>query len=273
MAVLNSRTVIGILWVFTALYLQSSMAFKYEIQRMSTQVLQAESVTEFGIETVLTAIAYIGVYFLAAGAFEYANPAEKDEKRIAEIKKEISYGIWAVVANTTYACFWLYYLDPLTPWFGYYANRTYTPLDFVVNVLTYMFFFDGWFYWTHRLLHTRAAWKYIHFHHHQFLHPTAFAQDAVHPFEAVLQGAFGHHLVTLFLPMHPITHIIAGFSTAIFAIAAHDGRQYDVNDHCRHHTHKHVNFGLYWGLWDYICGTRYSDKAPLWEKAYKTLDE
>ena len=27
-----------------------------------------------------------------------------------------------------------------------------------------------------------------------------------------------------------------------------------------HHYYGNVNFGLYWGLWDYICGTRFGGK-------------
>jgi len=143
-----------------------------------------------------------------------------------------------------------------------------------LNAGFYFFWMDTWFYWTHRYLHTRWAWRNIHYVHHALLMPTAFAQDAVHPLEAILQGPSGHHLSTLFMPMHPILLAIGGFSTSFYAIAAHDGRQFDLNDHMKHHTHKHVNYGLYWGFWDNICNTRYDPKSTAkWQRALKDLAE
>jgi len=224
--------------------------------------------------TTVTTFAYIGIYFLAAGAFEYANPAPKYEKRKAEISKELKYGITAVIVDVLYATMWLYWIDKYTPFYGYFQTRSYTITWFIIDIIAYMFIFDSWFYWTHRLLHKPWWWRNVHFHHHQFLYPTAFAQDAVHPFEAVFQGPMGHHLASILVPIHPVALAFFGFCTSIYAIAAHDGRQYDFNDHCKHHTHKHVNFSLYFGFWDKICGTRYTpSKTKKWEAAYKALED
>jgi len=74
-----------------------------------------------------------------------------------------------------------------------------------------------------QLLHTPWAWRYIHHIHHQFLTPTPFAQDAVHPVEGIVQGPLGHHLITLFTPIHPAAHAFLGFVTSVYAIGAHDG--------------------------------------------------
>jgi len=37
--------------------------------------------------------------------------------------------------------------------------------------------------------------------HHQFTEPSAFAQDAVHPFEAVLQDPIGTYSFTLYIQL------------------------------------------------------------------------
>lgn len=42
------------------------------------------------------------------------------------------------------------------------------------------------------------------------------------------------------------------------AVIAHDSRRGDLNQHHKHHYHKDVNFGLFWGFWDFLCGTRYN---------------
>lgn len=69
---------------------------------------------------------------------------------------------------------------------------------------------------------------------HNFVNPTAFAQDAVHPFEGVIQGPLGHYFASLCFPMHPVAHAAFGFFTSCYAIAAHDGRAYDLADHTVH---------------------------------------
>ena len=205
--------------------------------------------------------------------------------------RELELGLWMMFFNVAYAVSWLWLVDPHTPvrpvcsgpspptpprltltlpasprisrrqYYGYYATHEYTAFDFFLNLAAYMFFFDSWFYWTHRvrralrssarapthpcartglpspglissrprtahayqLLHLPWMWKYVHHIHHQFLTPTPFAQDAVHPIEGIVQGPMGHHIITLFVPIHPVAHALFGFLTSVYAIGAHDG--------------------------------------------------
>lgn len=148
----------------------------------------------------------------------------------------------------------------------------------------------------------RFFWRHIHYHHHTFIDPTAFAQVSIccyfnqmvlgccssnrsccsryNPiifFSVVILGPMGHQLSTVLFPVHPVSLAVYGFLTSIYAIAAHgriflslimilDGRSMDLNDHIKHHHYKNCNFALYWGLWDYICGTRYTPKMKRVEK-------
>ena len=50
------------------------------------------------------------------------------------------------------------------------------------QTLIYMFLFDSWFYFTHIFLHLDWWMEKVHKYHHSFYEPSAFAQDAVHPF-------------------------------------------------------------------------------------------
>jgi Delta7-sterol 5-desaturase len=131
-----------------------------------------------------------------------------------------------------------------------------------------MSLFDIWFYCTHVAMHYPVFWHYIHSFHHQFMEPSAFGQDAVHPLEAVLQGPCGHFMITLIFPMHPVLHSLFGFLTGLYAIFAHDGR-WDPADHNKHHYYTSCNYGLY-GFMDYIFGTKYKkslypvEYVPTW---------
>jgi hypothetical protein len=71
--------------------------------------------------------------------------------------------------------------------------------------------------------------------------------------------------------------------TIFYLVAAHDGRLGDFNHHYAHHNKgnslylfiirrlfiiiigkgrlHNFNYGLYWPLWDLICGTRYRDNS------------
>jgi len=199
-----------------------------------------------------------------------------------EIYSEVKVGIFIVFVNVTASTTWMFVFEPYTHYFAYYETHPYTLRSFVMSCMVYFFIADTWFYWTHRMLHLKWFWRHVHHSHHAYVYPTAFCQDAVHWFEAVIQGPCGHFLASLFYPMHPIFLAAAGFFTAAFAIAAHDGRALDVNGHTKHHTFKMgaskygiagCNFALYWGLWDFICGTRYDPKkATKWTPTRELYD-
>jgi len=268
-----TRTLSGILF-FVCLFCSQSEAAKLRVRHLARDLLELNSLSDWAIQTTLLTIAYSFSYLGTASVIEYTNPAPKDPQRIKAIKREIRLGILAMIINIGTATTWMWLIDPHTPYYGYYVHHPFTLQHFLVSTAIYFFITDAWFYWTHRWLHTKWAWKRIHYLHHTMLKPTAFAQDAVHPVEGTIQGPCGHHLAQLIYPIHPVMAAVYGFFTSTFAVAAHDGRPLlDPNGHYKHHTHKHVNYGLYFPLWDYICGTRYNPATQLWGRAYDTLEE
>ena len=97
-----------------------------------------------------------------------------------------------MATNVFFTLCWMRFIDPLVWTYGYFDTHQYTIWWFAGSILPYMFFFDTWFYWTHRWLHeSDYLWDKVHRIHHGFKQPTAFAQDAAHPFEALLQGPAG----------------------------------------------------------------------------------
>lgn len=225
--------------------------------------VRLNNLEEVFIFLIIGFIGYSFKFLLLATFFEYLNPTPKTEKRISNIQKEAYYSIIVMFFSVGYTTLWLYLVEPLLPYHDYYLTKEYGLKEFIMNVLVYMFFMDTWFYWTHRLGHVSWFFKNIHGFHHQFYKPTSFAQDASHPIEAIVQGPFAHCLSMILVPFHPLTLILLGFFTSCFAIAAHDSSYYDFNNHSVHHTHLKVNFGLYWGFWDYICNTRYNDTYQI----------
>eukprot|EP00004_Rigifila_ramosa_P008116 TRINITY_DN1929_c0_g1_i2.p1 TRINITY_DN1929_c0_g1~~TRINITY_DN1929_c0_g1_i2.p1 ORF type:complete len:273 (-),score=43.58 TRINITY_DN1929_c0_g1_i2:45-839(-) len=193
-------------------------------------------------------IGHYGTYLLFGGILEFTNPKPKNTARLNSIKREILTGLCILTMIAFWMTWWMDSVEPQLPYFGYYDTNPYTISDFLLSLFVYMFVFDTWFYWTHRMLHGRWFWKHVHYYHHSFTDPSGFSQDAMHPFETWLQMQ-GHVIPTFFMPVHPLAHSWFGFLTGVFAICAHDGRAMDLNGHMLHHQYKSCNFGLYWGFW------------------------
>uniref|UniRef100_A0A6B2LGA4 Fatty acid hydroxylase domain-containing protein n=1 Tax=Arcella intermedia TaxID=1963864 RepID=A0A6B2LGA4_9EUKA len=165
---------------------------------------------------------------------------------------------------------WMFYIEPKTYFYAYFDTRPYNIWWFLGSVLAYMFWFDTWFFWSHRWLHDfDILWNKVHYIHHQFKEPSCFAQFSVHPVEAALQGPVGHYMATLFFPFHPVALAVFGFLSSAWAIAAHDGRAGDFNSHYYHHSkgrgrHIYFNLGFLTPFWDWYCGTRWHEDHPQW---------
>ncbi|KAL4432996.1 hypothetical protein ABPG74_005369 [Tetrahymena malaccensis] len=236
----------------------------------SVRVLDIETFEDWAWASFYVGMFYVFKFLLVGGVLEITNPIPKTQYRTKMMKKQIYMGLWALffVITTTTLFFWK--VEKYMPYYGYYETNAFGIKEFLLNIIVYMFCFDTWFWFTHVLFHHPFLWKHVHVFHHQFVEPTAFGQDAVHPLEAIVQGPFGHFMCTLFYPMHPVAHSVFGLLTSFYAIFAHDGR-WDPNFHIAHHHYNDVNFGLYWGFWDKIFGTRYNPTKhgvykPTWER-------
>lgn len=224
----------------------------------STTLMSINTWGDAAFNYAFMTLVYMTTYLGISSAFELTNPKCGTPGRWELIRKEIGYGVPAILSIVAYATAWVALVEPHVPFYGYYATHRHTWEHFVAELLGYMLIFDAYFYLTHRWLHHPWMYRNIHYHHHQLYQTSAFAQDAVAIPEAVLQGPMGHFLVALLIPIHPISHALFGFLTAIYAIAAHDGREMDFNDHQKHHHFSSCNFGLYFSWLDRFFGTRYS---------------
>lgn len=149
-----------------------------------------------------------------------------------------------------------------------------------VALLVLLIGHDTWFYWTHRLLHTRAFWP-IHQLHHQSRTPTVLTAYAFHPLEALVNGAF-------ILPASLITPlsypVLVAFMVTMIArnAMAHGGREVfpagrdghprlgwmtTVTHHDLHHQRGAGNYGLYFSFWDRIMGTERADYLDAYRRA------
>jgi sterol desaturase/sphingolipid hydroxylase (fatty acid hydroxylase superfamily) len=138
---------------------------------------------------------------------------------------------------------------------------------------------DAYFYWTHRLMHTRALFRAFHGVHHLSRNPTPWTTYSFHPLESVV-AALGIVLILFVLPMHPLALLI--FHTISTAINVYGHLGYELYPrgwaqhplgrwintsvaHNAHHAQARHNFGFYFLFWDRWMGTL----DPAYEAKYR----
>lgn len=147
-----------------------------------------------------------------------------------------------------------------------------------VSLVLLMLIQDAHYYWTHRLLHHPRLFPFAHAGHHRSREPSPFASFAFDPVEAVAT-AWVLPLLVFLIPVNIWVIVVLLTLMTITAVMNHCGRELwpdrwvrsgpgaqwiTATHHSRHHTHMKTNYGLYFRLWDRICGTDAMppDQAP-----------
>ena len=155
-------------------------------------------------------------------------------------------------------------------WTQVYTGWNDYPLWYLpLSVIAYLFAHDTWFYWTHRWMHEPRAFRIAHAVHHASRPPTAWAAMSFHPVEA-LTGAVVIPALVFLVPIHvAMLGLVLGIMTVmgvtnhmgweIFPRALVHSRVGDwvitASHHQLHHERYRCNYGLYFRVWDRLCGT------------------
>jgi Delta7-sterol 5-desaturase len=138
-----------------------------------------------------------------------------------------------------------------------------------LSILLALFLHDTWFYWTHRLMHRPFWFKLAHSVHHVSRPPTAWTAMSFHPWEAVT-GAVVIPVLVFVVPMHVSAVAVVLSVMTLMGITNHMGWEmfprFVVNGppgkwlitathHQQHHDAYRGNYGLYFRIWDRLCGT------------------
>ena len=136
----------------------------------------------------------------------------------------------------------------------------------VGSFLLSMLLFDTWFYWLHRLIHSRALYAMVHRWHHLTMAPEVWTNNS----DLLLDNLF---LQTYWLAAH---WLIPAAPAALFAhklydtvtgVIGHSGYEYagifayppspiiSVTHHDQHHRFVHCNYSTHFTFWDRLMGT------------------
>ena len=155
-------------------------------------------------------------------------------------------------------------------WTQIYTDPRAYPLWYIpLSVLASLALHDTWFYWTHRLMHRPWWFRTAHAVHHESRPPTAWAAMAFHPWEA-LTGAVVIPALVFLIPLHVGALAVVLSVMTLMGVTNHMGWEMfpravvhgalgnmliTATHHQRHHQEYRCNYGLYFRLWDRLCGT------------------
>jgi lathosterol oxidase len=214
-----------------------------------------------------------GAYCLLHLAFRRRWLAHRVQQRFPS-RDEVGYEIRWSMLNTaltgvsTLLLYALIHSGRTQMYFGI-AERGW--VHFCLSVALCIVGYDAWFYWQHRLLHTRWLFEHAHAVHHRVSNPTAFAAYAHHPIETFMGNAYFIVFVVL-VPTHPMAFAAAGFYLSMVALMAHSGYEFypqgftrhrvfgwcgTSTHHNMHHHYVGCNYGIIFNFWDRVMGTNH----------------
>lgn len=164
------------------------------------------------------------------------------------------------------------YLSDKNFGFIYHDVHQYGLLYFVFSLFLVTIVHDTYYYWVHRLLHTRFLFETIHSVHHVSHNPSAVTFFAMHPLEDVLMS-LSIPLCALLFPMCDLAFELAYFLYLSQAAYAHSGFEWFKTRrhskcfntsyaHNMHHQYLGVNYSYFYNIWDRIGGTLCAYPTP-----------
>jgi lathosterol oxidase len=132
---------------------------------------------------------------------------------------------------------------------------------------------DGYFYWTHRLLHLRQMFRLFHNTHHRSRAPTAFASYAFGPAESFIHATYVplfawcfpiHSMVLMFFMLHMMVRVAlihCGVELMPRWALDHPILEWltTTTHHDLHHSRSRWNYGLYFTWWDRLMNTEHPE--------------
>lgn len=186
----------------------------------------------------------------------------------ADIRRELKYSFFTIIFIIAQTAAALLLKD--LPFFKIYTDINEHGMSWYVSSFIIVFFaHDAYFYWTHRLMHLKRIFPYVHKIHHLSIHPTPFAAFAFHPFEAFIESLL-FLILPMLLPLHFSVIVLFTLFSLFMNVYGHLGfdlfkkstrDRFPLNlinhstHHAWHHQHFNGNYGFYMPLWDKLMGT------------------
>jgi len=226
---------------------------------------------------VLASVAFVIFYVIVKNKTRFkkiqtAFPNRKDYLREV-LYSFLTAAIFAAIGFTVF-------VTPLSAYtLAYRDIEEYGVPYFFVSIILMILVHDTYFYWTHRWMHAKSVYRFVHRVHHLSTNPSPWAAMAFHPLEAIIEGSVIALMAFLF-PVHPLAIGIFLLFMMLYNVYGHLGYELypkgfsrtrvgrwintSVN-HNQHHQTFQGNYGLYFLWWDRWMGTIHPNYDKLFE--------
>lgn len=140
------------------------------------------------------------------------------------------------------------------------------PMFFVISLILH----DTWFYWGHRILHTRFFYRF-HSPHHRNITPTVWSNDAGSTVDTLFAHTY-YAVIVFIVPIPATVLLLHRLFDQVSAAIGHSGYEHFAGAtarkpwpllcttfHDQHHQYFLYNYANYFSTWDRICGTVHPD--------------
>lgn len=201
---------------------------------------------------------------------------QKNRDGLIRARREIIQSLWGLISTSLFFGAAIYIQRNNL---GLFPVAELTWISAPFWFLGLLIFYDTWFYWQHRLMHTKLFYRY-HQIHHKSVATTVWSSESNHWIDDAAVKVF--FTLAAFLTPVPMAILIA---VRILDMAkstiGHCGHELVATPltrkplpflcttfHDKHHSHFTVNFSNSFTIWDRICGTLasdYDEQVKQWE--------
>jgi sterol desaturase/sphingolipid hydroxylase (fatty acid hydroxylase superfamily) len=243
-----------------------------------------EGMTEFALIFVIIYLASLLVLFSVGFTVNKLNnqhPERKIQKRESSSRpiEDIRSSMLQLMITSTCLSIGLYsqnqgwtLVDPVD------LNWWTLPVFFVISLVLH----DTWFYWGHRILHTKFFYCF-HSPHHRNVTPTVWSNDSGHSVDTLFAHTY-YAVVVFFIPIPAAVLLLHRLFDQVSAAIGHCGYEHFAGVtarkpwpllctifHDQHHQYFLYNYANYFSIWDRICGTvhpKYDNTVKKFEAVY-----
>lgn len=234
---------------------------------------------------VLFALLPFLVYYIWKRREQWFRKIQQRFPQPTDYQREIVYSALTSLIFT--AVTWLCLGTPLRAFTQYYTDiEQYGWGWLLLSVPLTLLLHDAYFYWAHRLMHHPRLYRRVHLLHHKSVNPSPWAAYAFHPLEAIMEAGIVPILLVA-MPLHPLA--FWAFVTLMLAFNVYGHLGYElfpkklythplgrwINSSVHHNLHHEKfqgNYGLYFTIWDRLCGTLRPDSVEKVEEIHGRID-
>ena len=245
----------------------------------AAQVLGSNIAVMAGFYVLIAGAAWLSGYVLFRRSWKHRKIIADYPER-SDMAREIFYSGISVIIFALFVV--------LTWWMKLHGwTRIYVTMNeygwwwFFLSLPVTIVVHDAYFYWTHRLLHSRALYRWFHHTHHRSHNPSPWTSYAFAPLEAAVQAGI-MPLVAVLYPVHPVPWALFMMFQFGINVTIHSGYEFmprrfadswisrvlsTPTSHIVHHQYSRGNYGFFFSFWDRLMGSHH----PRYEERLRSV--